>query len=521
MIGSSKQYDVIVVGAGTAGCALAARLSENANRSVLLLEAGPDYADFSNAPEGLRKANNASLAIMSGHSWWYAGIPNATQAAEFVLFPRGKVVGGTGAIDGRIHLWGLPDDYDAWAAKGCAGWAFEQVHPYLKRIERDLDFPSGIHGSDGPLMVRRYQRARLRPLQRAFFEACTKAGFSEDPDMNHPSSIGGVGCLPFAVIDGLRVNTATAFLGPARGRANLTIEGGVCVRRLLIEDGEVEGVEATQEGETACIRGGHVVVSAGSFASPQLLMVSGIGPAGHLRRFDIPVVRDLPGVGQNLVDHPLVNLVLRSQEETPDDTAPVLQAGLRVTAAGSTDRLDLHFLPFCPVSPAASQYGFDDESFIGTNLAVSLRAPQSAGCVQLASADPEVQPILDFRLLSEEWDLVRMRQGVRLAVELSRQSSYQREVRELVSPGHDILRDDNALDRWILSHVTAAHASGTCKMGTSDDTMAVIDPMCRVHGFNRLWVADASAMPSIVRANTAAATTLIAERAAGWIGRAA
>ena len=385
-------------------------------------------------------------------------------------------------------------------------------------MERDLDFANDDHGTAGPLPVRRHPAGSLHPLQVAFRESCLAAGFPDDADMNSPRSAGGVGCFPFNVVDGERVTTATSYLAEGRARANLTVLGDAPVRRIVVAGGEAQGVEAVVAGETVRFEAGAVVVSAGSFATPQLLMLSGIGPAATLGAHSIAVVHDLPRVGENLQDHPLVNLVFRSAESAPDDAAPVLQVGLRATAPSSDERLDLHYLPFSPVSAEASQYGFGDEPFVGTNVAVSLRAPRGAGRVSLASADPDADPAIAFRFLDDPWDLARMRAAVRLGIALTERPVYRAQVTARVAPTDETLASDEALDRWLRTQVTAAHASGTCRMGPAQEG-AVVDPRCRVHGIGRLWLADASVMPKIVRANTAATATLVAERVAEWWAR--
>ena len=338
------RYDVIIVGAGSAGSVLATRLSEDPARSVLLLEAGPDYPELDRLPEDLKWGGNVLRSAFGPHNWGYTATATPQQSAPIPL-PRGKATGGTSAINGQFLLRGLPEDYDNWAAWGNEAWAFSKVLPYFRKLETDRDFPGDFHGTNGPIPVRRLKRAEMLPHAQAFYAACLAEGFPEYPDQNDPEST-GIGPAPLNNRDGVRLSTALAYLDQARHRLNLTIRANVSVRRILFAGRRAVGVEAESGGESVTVEGEQIVLSAGAIASPHLLLLSGVGPAAQLRNLGIEVVHDLPGVGRNLRDHPYVLIMFRERGPVPDyRRQPCIQAILRYTAKGSSARNDVQIGP--------------------------------------------------------------------------------------------------------------------------------------------------------------------------------
>jgi choline dehydrogenase len=500
--------DVLVVGGGSAGCVLAARLSEDPDCRVALLEAGPDIAGVADLPPDVLDASVPTLA----HDWGYVAEPDGL--GRCIALPRARLIGGCSSTNGCFAMRGAAEVYDSWARLGNPGWSFDEVLPFFRRLETDADFGDDEwHGCDGPIPIRRHPPSELTAVQASFIESACSHGLPYVADHNRPGAI-GVGPMPRNERAGVRMSTSLTYLAAAaRDRPNLTISGGAMADRVEVHGGVATGVRLVGGEVVAADR---VVLAAGAYASPAILQRSGIGPAGLLRAFGVEVVADLPGVGENLIDHPLVAVDLPAP---PGATGPRFQtmATLRsqlATAAGP----DLQLFAAGPfdVSHAVSQTG----GVCG--LVAVLVRPNSRGWVRIRSVDPVDPPRIDVAHLREPDDMRRMVEATLIARAISRTAPLAGLVQgDELAPGPSIGDGDaDAIAASIAARVsTCHHPVGSCRMGADPADGAVVDAQGRVHGIEQLHVADASIMPTIPSGNTNLPTVMVAERIASWIAR--
>ena len=520
------KYDVIIVGGGAAGSVLAARLAEDTSTSVLLLEAGNDYPDFANLPDEVKFGHTRyAESPDSEHNWALRGTITEEQGESHVA--QGKVIGGGSSINGQAMQRGFPEDFDSWASLGNDEWSYAKVLSFYKKMETDLDIQDDFHGTDGPMPVRRRQSAPCPDIQKAFYDACLQEGFGATEDTNGPNP-SGVGVTPTNNLDGMRMSSAITYLNPIRHCLNLTVRGGVYVRKIIFEGLKAVGVEAESGGEIFTVRADRIVLSAGAIRSPQLLLLSGIGPKDQLKAFGIPLVHELPGVGQSLWNHLSAHLTFKVKDgKTLSTSLDAPHFSLHYTSKGSREINDMVLKTSTVVDEREERVPGVRTKYLtkevppdrAARISCTLGLPEGSGYVRLASSDPGVQPSFNYCYLQNSNDIRRVREGLRFGARLLESEAYKDVVDYRISPTDEILTDDDALDLWIRQTVgTARHVSGTCRMGPDTDPMAVVGQYCQVKGVQKLWVADASVVPRIPRSGGLHPTALmIGERVVEWI----
>jgi choline dehydrogenase len=525
------EADYIIVGAGSAGCALAYRLSEDGKHSVLVLEfGGTDFGPLIQMPAAFSIPMN-----MKSYDWGYRTEPEPHLGGRRLATPRGKVIGGSSSINGMVFVRGHAEDFDRWEEAGAKGWAFKDVLPYFKRMETAHGGEEGWRGADGPLHVTR--GTRLNPLYRAFTDAGVEAGYGSTEDYNG-SRQEGFGPMEMTVWKGRRWSAANAYLKPALRRHNVQLRTGIHAERIAFEGRRAVGVVVRRWGRAETIRARkEVILTASSINSPKLLMLSGIGPAEHLREHGIEVIANRPGIGQNLQDHLEVYVQQACTRPITLNAHLGLMARGRIglqwlafgTGLGATNHfeacafirsdagvrypdLQLHFLPAAiryDGRAAATAHGF--QVHVGP-----MRSP-SRGVVRLRSGDPRAAPQIKFNYMSHDEDWRDFRKAIRLTREIFAQPALSSFCGDEIAPGKKAQSDDE-LDQFVRDNVESAyHPCGTCRMGATDDVNSVVDPECRVIGTHGLRVADSSVFPEITNGNINAPSILVGEKAADMI----
>jgi choline dehydrogenase len=528
--GETAEFDYVIVGAGSAGCVLANRLSANGKHSVLLLEAGPkDSNIWIHVPIGYGKLFKEKTV-----NWMYQTEPEPGLHGRQVFQPRGKVLGGSSSINGLLYVRGQHEDYDRWRQRGNVGWGYDDVLPYFKKAENQCRGADEYHGAGGPLSVSDWRHED--PLSEAFVKASVEYGLPFNPDFNGKTQE-GAGFFQTTTRRGRRASSAFSYLRPAMKRGNLKVETSALAQRLLFEGRRAKGVEYRQNGTLRIARARkEVLVSSGAYNSPQLLQLSGVGPAELLKSHGIDIVLDAPGVGKDLQDHMQVRLVTRcAQKVTLNDVVnhPVrrVMAGARwalarsgplTIAAGTsgaffktnprlaTPDIQIHFIPF-----STDKMGENLHSFSGFTATVCQLRPESRGSLKIRSADPSAPPEIRINYLATETDRAAFIDGLKILRNILAQPAMKAFCVDEVYPGAKVVSDADLLEFCRNTGSTVYHPVSTCRMG--NDPLAVTDQRLRVRGIEGLRVVDASVMPDLMSGNTNAPTIMIAEKASDMI----
>jgi choline dehydrogenase len=525
-----REFDYIIVGAGSAGCVLANRLSADGRHSVLLLEAGPkDTNIWIHVPLGYGKLFKEKTV-----NWMYQTEPEPGLGGRQVFQPRGKVLGGSSSINGLLYVRGQHEDYDRWRQRGNVGWGYDDVLPYFKKAENQIRGADDYHGVGGPLSVSDWRHHD--PLSEAFVKAAVETGIPFNRDFNGATQE-GAGFFQTTTRRGRRASSAFSYLRPARGRSNLRVETSALARRLVFEGRRARAVEYWQNGQLRVARArGEILVSGGAYNSPQLLQLSGVGPAELLKTHGIDVALDAAGVGNDLQDHLQVRVVTRcAQRVTLNDVvnhpvrrvmAGVQYAALRkgplTIAAGTsgaffktsprlaTPDIQIHFIPF-----STDKMGEKLHTFSGFTASVCQLRPESRGTLKIRSADPAVSPEIRINYLATETDRAAFIDGIRILRKILAAPALKPYCTAEIYPGENVTSDEDLLDFCRKTGGTVYHPTSTCRMGS--DPLAVVDQRLKVRGIEGLRVVDASIMPDLMSGNTNAPTIMIAEKASDMI----